>query len=104
MDQSIVPDWSENMCVNLEDLELDHMTSTPTGQPDQYLQPYDESLGDVHPSLRYLPAFTNPHSDFLGLAGPDLEMQHQGIDMSALTKLQPNDGPFHSNGAFGLSH
>jgi hypothetical protein len=103
MDQSMPPEWPANMGVNPKDLLIDHMTPPSPGRFQQHLSPYGDSIGDVHHSLRYLPNFGNPHQDFLGLAGPNVDVQGQDVDMSALIQLQHDEGLSQFNGAFGTT-
>ncbi len=92
--------WAQNLGVNPEHLQLDHVTST--GLSDPRLSPHGDSLHGVPLSLRYLSNFGNPQADLLGLAGPKTCVQNQDVDMSFPTQVQLDDGCFSFNNAPGL--
>lgn len=95
----MIPNWSQNMGVNPKHLQLNHVTSP--GLPDPRLSPYDDSLRDVPPSLRYLPNFGNPHTDLLGLAGPNTDVQGEDVDVSFPSQGQLDECCFPFNEASG---
>ncbi|KAG4430810.1 hypothetical protein IFR05_013709 [Cadophora sp. M221] len=73
--------WPENVGVDPKVFQLDHMTPPGQPQPEQHLSPFDDSFENVHPSLRYFINFGNPHSNVMGLAGPNLDAQAENFDM-----------------------
>lgn len=91
--------WAGDLGIDPKNLQFDHMTQAE--QPQQLLSHCD-LFEDENPSLRYM-SFGKPHSNVVGLAGPNAGIQAQNFDMSGFTGPPIRESHERANNNFGLS-